>query len=97
VVIDIDVAARQVTLDTLNGFYEGNRVQYLHQEASVELVAALEGSTWTPNLDASPGLASFDRKTSARAAIMPRRPSTRVNESGSRTTTTWPTWWRTGC
>ncbi len=70
-VVDIDYGRRQVTLDTLNGFYEGNRVQYLHQEASVELVAALEGSTWAPRLDAAPGLASFDRETSARAAIIP--------------------------
>lgn len=67
----IDYRAKRVTLDTLNGFYEGNRVQYLHQEASVELVAALEGSTWAPNLDFSPGLASFNRDTSARAAIIP--------------------------
>jgi hypothetical protein len=67
----IDYRARRVTLDTLNGFYEGNRVQYLHQDASVELVAALEGSIWAPNLDFSPGLASFDRDTSARAAIIP--------------------------
>ena len=66
-----DTRARRVTLDTLNGFYEGNRVQYLHQDASVELVAALEGSTLAPNLDSAPGLASFDRDTSARAAIIP--------------------------
>ncbi|WP_157581279.1 MULTISPECIES: hypothetical protein [Intrasporangiaceae] len=70
-IVDINFDRRQVTLDTLNGFYEGKRVQYLHQEASVELVAALEGSTWAPNLDAAPGLASFDRKSSARAAIIP--------------------------
>lgn len=70
-IVNIDFSRRQVTLDTLNGFYEGKRVQYLHQEASVELVAALEGSTWAPNLDAAPGLASFDRNTSARAAIIP--------------------------
>lgn len=69
-IVDIDFGRRQVTLDTLNGFYEGKRVQYLHQEASVELVAALEGSTWAPNLDAAPGVASFDRDTSARAAII---------------------------
>ena len=70
-IININYKTHRVTLDTLNGFYEGSRVQYLHQEASVELVAALEGSTWAPNLDASPGLASFDRDTSARAAIIP--------------------------
>ncbi len=70
-VVDINFAERQVTLDTLDGFYEGNRIQYLHQEASVEETAAIEGSTWAPNLDAAPGLASFDRDTSARAAIIP--------------------------
>lgn len=70
-IVSIDFSRRQVTLDTLNGFYEGNRIQYLHQEASVELVAALEGSTLAPNLNFAPGLASFDRDTSARAAIIP--------------------------
>lgn len=70
-IVSISLSARRVTLDTLNGFYEGSRVQYLHQEASVELVAALEGSTLAPNLDFAPGLASFDRDTSARAAIIP--------------------------
>jgi hypothetical protein len=71
VVGKIDYSGRRITLDTLDGFYEGNRIQYLHQDASVELVAALEGSIWAPNLDFSPGLASFDRDTSARAAIIP--------------------------
>lgn len=70
-VLGINYGARSVTMDTLDGFYEDNRVQYLHQEASVELVAALEGSTWAPNLDAAPGLGSNDRKTSARSAIIP--------------------------
>jgi hypothetical protein len=70
-VVSIDFARRRVTLDTLNGFYEDNRVQYLHQEASVELVAAVEGSTWTPRLDAAPGVGSNDRDTSARSAILP--------------------------
>lgn len=70
-VIDIDYARRQVTLDTLNGFYEDDGIQYLHQEASVELVAALEGSTWAPNLDFAPAAGVFDRKASARAAIIP--------------------------
>lgn len=67
----IDLDKRTVTLDTLNGFYDDKRVQYLHQEASVELVAALEGSTWAPNLDAAPGLGVFDAERSARAAIIP--------------------------
>lgn len=55
-IVDIDFARRRVTLDTLSGFYEGKQVHYLHQEASAEVVAALEGSTLAPNLDAAPGL-----------------------------------------
>ncbi len=70
-VLALDYAARTVKLDTLNGFYDDKRVQYLHQEASIELVAALEGSTWVPNLDAAPGLGVFDANRSARAAIIP--------------------------
>ncbi len=70
-VLGINYRARTVKMDTLNGFYEDNRVQYLHQEASVELVAAIEGSTWAPNLDAAPGVGSNDRETSARSAIIP--------------------------
>ena len=66
----IDFTRRTVTLDTLNGFHGGKRVQYLHQEASVELVAALEGSTLTPNLDAAPAAGRFG-SDSARAAIIP--------------------------
>ncbi len=70
-VLGINYQARTVKMDTLGGFYEDNRVQYLHQEASVELVAAIEGSTWAPNLDAAPGVGSNDRDTSARSAIIP--------------------------
>lgn len=44
---------------------------YLHQEASSEVVAAAEGSTLAPNLDAAPGLGFNDRETSARSAILP--------------------------
>ena len=69
-ITSIDFSERTVTLDTLNGFHGGKGVQYLHQEASVELVAALEGSTLAPNLDAAPGLGQFGGG-SARAAIIP--------------------------
>lgn len=44
-VVDINFAQRWVELDTFDGFYEGDRIQYLHQEGSVRLVAAIEGST----------------------------------------------------
>ena len=43
---------------------------YLHTDASSELVAALENSTYTPNLNAAPGIAS-DEPPSARASITP--------------------------
>ncbi|HEY4039089.1 MAG TPA: hypothetical protein VGM15_09730, partial [Burkholderiaceae bacterium] len=41
-----------------------------HTDASAQLVAALEHSTFTPNLNAAPGLAS-DEPPSSRAAISP--------------------------
>ncbi len=67
----IDYARRQVTLDQFRGFYEFDEIFYLHQEGSIELVAAIEGSTWAPNLNAAPGLGSNDPGTSARSAIIP--------------------------
>jgi hypothetical protein len=70
-VISIDYTNRRVTLDQFFGFYDGKEVVYLHQEGSSELVAAVEGSTLAPNLDAAPGLGSDDKETSAREAIIP--------------------------
>lgn len=70
-VVRIDYTARTVTLDLFEGFYDGNPVLYLHQDASSKLVAAVEGSNYAPNMDAAPGEGSFDQKTSARAAIIP--------------------------
>ncbi len=70
-VVSIDYQKRQVTLEQFNGFYDEKKILYLHQEGSIELVAAIEGSTWAPNLNAAPGLGSDDEKTSAREAIIP--------------------------
>jgi hypothetical protein len=70
-IISIDYINRRVTLDQFCGFYDGKKVLYLHQDASVELVAAVEGSTLAPNLNAAPGLGSNDKETSAREAIIP--------------------------
>ncbi len=70
-IMNINFNKRQVTLDQFNGFYNGKKILYLHQESSSEMVAAIEGSTWAPNLDAAPGLASDDEETSAREAIIP--------------------------
>lgn len=70
-VVDIDFQKRQVTLDTFDGFYNGNPLQYLHQEGSVRLIAAIESSTYAPNLNAAPKVGSNDEEISARSAIIP--------------------------
>lgn len=70
-VVSIDFAARQVTLAQFRGFYDGKEIVYLHQDGSTELVAVIEGTTFAPNLHAALGLASDDKKTSAREAIIP--------------------------
>jgi len=70
-VVDIDRKGRQVTLDTFDGFYEDDPLQYLHQEGSVKLIAAIESSTFAPNLNAAPKVGSNDKDVSARSAIIP--------------------------
>ena len=70
-VVDIDYERGEVTLEQFLGFYEFEEMLYLHQEASIELVAAVEGSTWAPNLNAAPGLGPNDPGMSARSAIIP--------------------------
>jgi hypothetical protein len=70
-VVDIDRKGRQVTLDTFDGFYDDDPLQYLHQEGSVRLIAAIEGSTFAPNLNAAPKVGSDDKEISAREAIIP--------------------------
>lgn len=70
-VVSINFKKRQVTLDTFDGFYDGNPLQYLHQDGSVRLVAAIESSTFAPNLNAAPKVGSNDEEISARSAIIP--------------------------
>jgi hypothetical protein len=69
-VVDIDYERRTVTLNMLAGFVDGQFILYLHTDASSELVAALESSTYAPNLNAAPGIAN-DEPPSSRAAIIP--------------------------
>jgi hypothetical protein len=69
-VVAIDYDRKTVTLNLLGGWVDGQFTLYLHTDASAELIAALENSTYTPNLNAAPGLAS-DEPPSARAAITP--------------------------
>lgn len=70
-IVNIDVNAKTVTLSMFAGFYNGKEILYLHQEGSTALLAALEGSTFAPNLNFAPGIASNDKETSARSAIIP--------------------------
>jgi hypothetical protein len=70
-VISIDFVARQVTLALVEGFYEGHDIYYISTEATDSTVAVIERSTFAPNLNAVPGLASNDPETSARAGIIP--------------------------
>ena len=69
-VVAINYARRTVTLNLLAGFVDGQFTVYLHTDASSTLIAALENSTYTPNLNAAPGLGS-DEPSSSRAAIIP--------------------------
>jgi hypothetical protein len=69
-VVDIDYERRTVTLNMLAGFVDGQFTLYLHTDASSELVAALESSTYAPNLNAAPGIGN-DEPPSSRAAIIP--------------------------
>jgi len=69
--VRIDFSARTVTLKMLSGFYEGDPIVYLRTDASLPLLAAIEASTFAPNMNAAPGIASNDEDTSARSAIIP--------------------------
>jgi hypothetical protein len=70
-VVSIDFDGGKVTLALTAGFYNGHAILYLSTEASNPVAATLEASTFTPNLDAAPGIASDDKATSARAGIVP--------------------------
>ncbi|MBI2683993.1 MAG: hypothetical protein HYX33_01150 [Actinobacteria bacterium] len=69
-VVSITPDKTRVTLRALTGFFLGKRVLYLRTDASVPVVAALEASTYAPNLNAVPGLGS-NAARSGRSAIIP--------------------------
>jgi hypothetical protein len=69
-VADIDPDAGTVTLETLNGFANGQQVVYLRLDASADVVAALEQSVYAPALAAAPAAGS-DAETSALSPIIP--------------------------
>lgn len=66
-----DTVRRTATFQETEGFYEGKEVYYVSFDASAPDVAALEGVTYAPELNAAPGLGSNDKKTSARSGIAP--------------------------
>ena len=69
-VVHIDYDRKTVTLNMLGGWVDGQFNLYLHTDASSKLIAALENSTYAPNLNAAPGIAN-DEPPSSRAAIIP--------------------------
>jgi hypothetical protein len=66
-----DTAAHTATFKETEGFYDGKTVYYVSFDVSVPDIAAVEGATFAPNLNAAPGLDSNDPKTSARSGIAP--------------------------
>ncbi|UTI64009.1 hypothetical protein NBH00_22050 [Paraconexibacter antarcticus] len=70
-VVSADFAHRRVTVGLFEGFYEDHPVLYTRFSGSDPLLAAIESTTFTPNLNAAPGLASDDPVSSSREAIVP--------------------------
>src|SRR5207253_656563 len=69
-VTNLDIAHHRVTLKLLRGWFNATSVLYVRTDASAQLVSALEGSTYAPNLNATPGLGS-NAPSSGRSAIIP--------------------------
>jgi len=55
----------------LDGYVGGGHNYYLRTDGSIPLLAAIESSTYAPNLNAIPAIGSDDRATSGRSAIIP--------------------------
>lgn len=70
-VLSIDWQAHTVTMNGFFGFYNGKKILYLKLDGSIPLLAAIEATTFAPNLNAAPGIGSDDPDTSAREAIIP--------------------------
>ncbi|MBA2558788.1 MAG: hypothetical protein H0V07_02700 [Propionibacteriales bacterium] len=69
--VSINWSTHRVTMSLFKGFYNGKSIIYLRLEGSLPLLAAIESTTYAPNLNAAPGIASDDPDTSAREAIIP--------------------------
>jgi hypothetical protein len=66
-----DIHARQATFQESEGFYDDKEFYYVSFDSSAPDVAALEGVTFAPSLNAAPGQGSNDKKSSARSGIIP--------------------------
>ncbi len=69
-VVKVNFKARQVTVQLTEGRQGGKKVLYLSTDASDRTAATLEASTYAPNLNAAPGVADDDRRTSARTGLV---------------------------
>ncbi len=70
-VISMDKEKMTVKLDLTRGFYEGFPILYSSTETSDNDLSALEGGTFTPNLNAAPNPADDKSFRSAREALIP--------------------------
>lgn len=70
-VISMDKEKMTVKLQLTRGFYEGFPILYSSTEISDNDLAALEGGTFTPNLNAAPNPADDKPFRSAREALVP--------------------------
>lgn len=67
--IELDTEAMTATLRLVEGFYEDRRTHYISTDAYPADVAALEGATHVPTLNAAPKAGDRDLESSAREAI----------------------------
>ncbi|MCW2924119.1 MAG: hypothetical protein JWM98_1523 [Thermoleophilia bacterium] len=69
-VLSLDPKQGTVTLAAFTGFGDGRSILYIRTEGSVELLAAIEGTTLDASLNSLPGLAT-EGPASPRQAIVP--------------------------
>ncbi len=70
-VISMDKVSMTVKIKLTRGFYEGFAILYSSTEASDNDIAALEGGTFAPNMNAAPNPADDKPFRSAREALVP--------------------------
>lgn len=70
-VISMDKVNMTVKMQLTRGFYEGFAILYSSTETSDNDLAALEGGTWAPNMDAAPNPGDDKSFRSAREALIP--------------------------